>query len=57
MSDGRTWSMDKAHDYARAYGVTDIPTNALVGSNGTVIHLDLSRKNLDQVIAKAVAKP
>ena len=46
-----------AHDYARAYGVTDIPTNALVGSNGTVIHLDLSRKNLDQVIAKAVAKP
>jgi thiol-disulfide isomerase/thioredoxin len=46
-----------AHDYAKAYGVTDIPTNVLVGPDGTVIHLDLSRKNLDQVIARAVAKP
>ncbi len=46
-----------AHDYAKAYGVTDIPTNVLIGPDGTVIHLDLSRKNLDQVIARAVAKP
>jgi thiol-disulfide isomerase/thioredoxin len=46
-----------ANDYAKAYGVTAIPTNVLVGPDGTVIHLDLSRKNLDQVIARAVVKP
>jgi peroxiredoxin len=43
-----------AHDYAQAYGVTDIPTNYVIGPDGTVIHLDLSRKNLAQVIARAV---
>ncbi len=45
------------HDFAKAYGVTDIPTNVLVGPEGTVIHIDLSRKNLDQVISRAVVKP
>ena len=39
------------HDYARAYGVAEIPSNVLIGRDGTVIHLDLSRKNLDAVIA------
>ena len=46
-----------AHDYAKAYGVTEIPSNVLVGRDGTVIQLDLSRKNLAQVIARAVAQP
>ncbi len=46
-SAGPTWSTATgAHDYAKAYGVTEIPTNVLIGRDGTVIHLDLSRKNL-----------
>jgi len=44
-----------ARDYARLYGVTDIPANVLIGRDGTIIHRDLWRKNLDSVIAKAVA--
>jgi thiol-disulfide isomerase/thioredoxin len=43
-------------DYAKAYSVNDIPASALIGRDGTIIHLDLSRKNLDSVIAKAVAR-
>jgi thiol-disulfide isomerase/thioredoxin len=43
-------------DYAKAYGINDIPASALIGRDGTIIHLDLSRKNLDSVIAKAVAR-
>jgi peroxiredoxin len=45
-----------AHDYAKAYGVTEIPTNVLIGPDGTVIHLNLSRKNLAQVIARVVSQ-
>ncbi len=42
-------------DYAKAYGVAEIPSNVLIGRDGTVIHLDLSpRKNLATVVAKAV---
>jgi thiol-disulfide isomerase/thioredoxin len=44
-----------AHDYAGAYGITDIPANVLIGPDGNVAHLDLSRKNLNQVIAAAVS--
>jgi thiol-disulfide isomerase/thioredoxin len=45
-----------ASDYAKAYGVTDIPANFLIGRDGTVIHLDLSpRKNLESVVARAIA--
>ena len=44
-----------AQDYAKAYGVADIPTNILIGRDGNVSHLDLSRKNLDSVIARSVA--
>ena len=47
---------DGAHDYAAAYGVTEIPTNVLIGRDGTVIHVDLSRKNLAQVVARAVGR-
>ncbi len=44
------------NDYAKAYGVVDIPSNVLIGRDGTVIHRDLSpRKNLASVVAKAVA--
>jgi thiol-disulfide isomerase/thioredoxin len=44
------------HDYAAAFGVTEIPTNLLIGRDGTVVHLDLSRKNLTQVVAKAMGQ-
>jgi thiol-disulfide isomerase/thioredoxin len=44
-----------AQDYAKAYGVAEIPTNVLIGRDGNVLHLDLSRKNLDTVVARAVA--
>ena len=43
-----------AIDYAKAYGVTEIPSNVLIGRDGNVVHLDLSRKNLDAVVARAV---
>ena len=45
-----------AEDYASAYGVAEIPTNVLIGRDGNVIHLDLSRKNLDSVIARSVGR-
>jgi len=44
-----------ANDYAKAYGVVEIPTNVLIGRDGTVIHLDLSpQKNLGSVVARSV---
>jgi thiol-disulfide isomerase/thioredoxin len=44
------------NDYAKAYGIAEIPSNVLIGRDGAVIHLDLSpRKNLATVVAKAVA--
>ena len=43
----------RSSDYAKAYGVTAIPSNVLIGRDGTVIHLDLSRKNLDSVITRS----
>ncbi len=45
------------HDYAKTFGVTQIPSNVLIGPDGTVIHVDLSRKNLAQVVARATSKP
>jgi thiol-disulfide isomerase/thioredoxin len=44
------------NDYAKAYGIAEIPSNVLIGRDGAIIHLDLSpRKNLATVVAKAVA--
>jgi hypothetical protein len=43
-------------DYAAAYGVTEIPANVLIGRDGKVVHLDLSRKNLADVIARMVGR-
>ncbi len=43
-------------DYARAYGVADIPANVLVGPDGKVVQIDLSRRNLEPVIAQLVGR-
>ena len=43
-------------DYARSYAVTEIPANVLIGRDGTVIHIDLTRSNLEKVIASAVGR-
>jgi len=45
-----------AQDYTTAFSVSEIPTNVLIGRDGNVLHLDLSRKNLDKVIARAVGQ-
>jgi thiol-disulfide isomerase/thioredoxin len=42
-------------DFAGAYGVSDIPANVLVGPDGTVVELDLSRRNLETVVARLLA--
>jgi thiol-disulfide isomerase/thioredoxin len=43
-------------DYASAYAVTEIPANALVGRDGAIAHIDLVRKNLEPVIARAIGE-
>ena len=43
-------------DYARSYAVTEIPANVLIGRDGTVIHIDLTRSNLEKVVARAVGR-
>jgi thiol-disulfide isomerase/thioredoxin len=43
-------------DYAGAYGVTQIPANVLIGRDGTVIHLDLTRSNFEAAVEKAVGR-
>jgi peroxiredoxin len=39
-------------DYAAAYGVSDIPANVLIGPDGTVVQVDLSRRNLEPVVSR-----
>ena len=39
-------------DYAAAYGVSDIPANVLIGPDGTVVQVDLSRRNLEKVVTR-----
>jgi thiol-disulfide isomerase/thioredoxin len=41
-------------DYAKAYGVTEIPANVLIGKDGSVVQIDLVPKNLEPSIARAV---
>jgi peroxiredoxin len=43
-------------DYAAAYGVSDIPANILVGPDGTVVQVDLSRRNLETVVSSLMAR-
>jgi hypothetical protein len=45
-----------AHDYASAYGIADIPANVLIARDGTVAQVDLSRRNLEMVIAQQLAR-
>ena len=40
------------HDYAKAYGIADIPANVLIGRDGSVVQIDLSRRNLEAVISR-----
>jgi thiol-disulfide isomerase/thioredoxin len=41
-------------DFARAYGITDIPANVLIGRDGTVVQIDVVRQNADPVLSRAV---
>ncbi|MFO0952001.1 MAG: TlpA disulfide reductase family protein [Isosphaeraceae bacterium] len=43
-------------DYARAFGVTDIPANVLVDRDGKVVQLDVVQKNLEPVLSKLFAQ-
>ncbi len=43
-----------AADYAKVYGVTEIPSNVLIGRDGKVLQLDLNAANIEASIAKAV---
>jgi thiol-disulfide isomerase/thioredoxin len=43
-------------DYAKAYGVTELPANVLIARDGTVAHIDLVRKNLEPAVARSVGQ-
>ena len=43
-------------DFAKAYGVAEIPANVLIDRAGTVVQIDLVSKNLDSMIARAVGR-
>jgi thiol-disulfide isomerase/thioredoxin len=40
------------HDYAKAYGISDIPANVVIGRDGNVAQIDVSRKNLETVLSR-----
>jgi len=43
-------------DVAKAYGVTEIPANVLIGRDGKVAAIDLNRKNFESTVAKLVGR-
>jgi thiol-disulfide isomerase/thioredoxin len=43
-------------DFAKSYGVTDIPANVLIGRDGTIVELDLVRKNLEAAILREISR-
>jgi thiol-disulfide isomerase/thioredoxin len=43
-------------DVARAYGVVEIPANVLIGRDGSVAAIDLTRKNFDATVSKALGR-
>jgi peroxiredoxin len=43
-------------DFARAYAVSEVPANVLIGRDGTIIELDLTRANLEKAVARAVGR-
>ena len=47
---------EEPKDYAKAFGVTEIPANVLIARDGTVAHIDLVPKNFDGMIARAVGQ-
>ncbi len=44
------------HDYAKAFGVEEIPANVLIGRDGKVAHLDLVRGNVERAVSAAVTE-
>jgi thiol-disulfide isomerase/thioredoxin len=44
------------HDYASAFGVTEIPASVLVGRDGKISHVDLVGKRLQTAIEEAIAR-
>jgi peroxiredoxin len=45
-----------SRDFAKAYSVTEVPANVLIGRDGKVLHLDLTRSNLDKVVTEALGR-
>jgi peroxiredoxin len=45
-----------AHDYAKAYGVTEVPSNFIVGRDGTINHLDVTGSHLERALLKALGR-
>jgi peroxiredoxin len=43
-------------DYAKAFNVTEIPANVLIGRDGRISQIDLVRKTLESAVARAVAE-
>ncbi len=43
-------------DYAKAYGISDIPANVLIGRDGSVAQIDLSRRNLEPVVSRLLGQ-
>lgn len=43
-------------EIARAFGVKDIPSNVLIGRDGKVVQINLTRANLDKVLAREIAR-
>ena len=41
---------------ANAYGVTDIPSNALVGKDGKIVQIDLTAANLQKVLSQEMSR-
>ena len=41
-------------DFAKAYGIADIPANVLIGRDGTVVQIDLSRRNLETAVSRVL---
>ncbi len=44
------------HDYVKAYGIASIPSNVLVGRDGSIVDLDLTQKHFLATINKALTK-
>jgi thiol-disulfide isomerase/thioredoxin len=43
-------------DYARAYGISDIPANVLIDREGKVIQVDLVRQNYESILSRILGR-